>query len=105
MFANLAVWADHVRRQALAPTAEYALEAEIIAKGGSVVVSNPELYRFATNDARELQSGPMLFPRYSLGDPDEILNHLGLFHRDFWNSLGSDVGAEEGKFSIQDWPG
>ena len=105
MFANLAVWADHVRRQALAPTVEYALEAEIIAKGGSVVVSNPELYRFATNDARELQSGPILFPKYSLGDPDEIPNHLGSFHRDFWNSLGSDVGSEEGQFSIQGWPG
>ena len=105
MFANLAVWADHVRRQALAPTAEYALEAEIIPKGESVVVSNPESYRFGPNNARELQSGPILFPRYSLGDPDEIPNHLELFHRDFWNSLGSDVGAEEGQFSIQGWPG
>ena len=105
MFANLAVWADHVRRRALAPTAEYALEVEIIAKGGSVVVSNPGSYVLVHYDALELQSGPILFPRYSLGDPDEILNLLASFHRDFWNSLGSDVGAAEGKFSIQDWPG
>ena len=34
MFANLAVWADRIRRQALAPTAEYALEFEMIAIGG-----------------------------------------------------------------------
>ena len=69
------------------------------------MVSNPGSYVLVHYDALELQSGPILFPRYSLGDPDEILNLLASFHRDFWNSLGSDVGAEEGKFSIQDWPG
>ena len=105
MFANLAVWADRVRRQALAPTAEYALEVEIIARGELAVVSNPESDSLAHYDALELQSGPILFPKYSLGDPDEIPNHLGSFHRDFWNSLGSDVGSEEGQFSIQGWPG
>ena len=105
MFANLAIWADRVRRQALAPTAEYALEVEIVARGELAVISYSESYGLTHYDARELQSGPILFPKYSLGDPDEIPNHLGSFHRDFWNSLGSDVGAEEGKFSIQDWPG
>ena len=104
MFANLAVWADRVRRQALAPTAEYALEAEIIAKGKSVVVCDPESSRFGSYAGR-FEPGPILFPRYSLGDPDEIPNYLGSFHRDFWNSFGADVGAEEVKFSIQGWPG
>ena len=30
---------------------------------------------------------------------------LTLFNRDFWNSLGKDVGAEDGMFAIQDWSG
>ena len=105
MFANLAVWADRIRRQARAPTVEYALEAEIIARGELVVVSGHELYGLVHYAAREPQSGSILFPRYSLENPDEIPNHLGSFHRDFWNSLGSDVGSEKGKFSIQGWPG
>ena len=66
MFANLSVWADHVRRQALAPTAEYALEVEIIARGELAVVSKPGSYRVGPYDALELQPEPILFPRYSL---------------------------------------
>ena len=107
MFANLAVWADRVRRGAQAPTAEYALEVEIIARGEAVMVYNPHssshlISRFGPPKFRP---GPTTFPRYPLGTPDEIPEFLTLFHRDFWNSLGSDVGADKSTFSIQDWSG
>ncbi len=38
----------------------------------------------------------MKFPRYSLGDTDEVLRLLILFKRDFWNSFGRDLDADEG---------
>ena len=90
------------RRQALAPTAEYALEVEMIAIGDTVKVCNLPAYSF---DAPSLQSGPTIFPKYPLGNLDEIPNLITLFHRDFWNSLGADVGVEKVTFSIQDWSG
>ena len=103
MFANLTTWADRVRRRALAPTAEYALEVEMIAVGGSVVVHDLDYWsRFAPPT---FQPGQITFPRYLLGNRDEIPDLLKLFHRDFWNSLGSDVDAEESTFLIQDWSG
>ena len=97
MFANLAIWADHIRRQVLAPTAEYALEVEMIAIGGPVVVPSHNPYNPPT-----FQPGSTTFPQYSLGDPDEIPDLLISFYRDFWNFLRKDVGAEDGMFSIQD---
>ena len=105
MFANLAVWADHVRRQALAPTAEYALEVEVITIGGPVVASNDYRHDLDPFAPPTFQPGRMPFPRYLLANSDEIPDLLILFHRDFWNSLGSDVGADEVRFSIQDWSG
>ena len=104
MFANLAVWANHVRNQAHALTAQYALEVEIIVMGEQVGVyyDNPDLYR---SGPPALQPGPTIFPRYPLGSPDGIPDLLILFHHDFWNSLGTDVGAEESTFSIQDRSG
>ena len=87
--------------KALAPTAEYALEVEVIVIGESVVVRN-DWDRFA---AGHFQPGKMLFPAYSLGNSDKIPDLLTLFLRDFWDSLGSDVGTDEVRFSIQDWSG
>ena len=103
MFANLAIWADRVRRQAVAPTAEYALEFEMIAIGGPVVVHNRDSFYLARFAPPTFQPGQITFPRYLLGNADEIPDLLILFHRDFWNSLGLDVGAEKSTFSIQDW--
>ena len=40
VFANMAVWADHVRRKANAPTTEYALEFEIGVTGAAVPVAS-----------------------------------------------------------------
>ena len=95
-FANLAVWADHVRGQAHAPTAEYALEIEIRVLGGFVSVDRDKYSKVGT-----FPPGLIEFPRYTLGDSDEIPRLSALFERDFWNSLGKDVGVEKGTFSIR----
>ena len=106
MFTNLAIWADRVRRQADAPTAEYALEVEICVKGGPVsavrsTVSQPGWEQ----EQGKVQSGSTKFPRYSLCDSGEILGLLALFDRDFWNSLGEEIDSDENKLRIRDWPG
>ena len=104
LFANLAVWADHVRKQSRAPTAEYALEVEVISIGGPVMVSDPnsDQHHLTRLPPPTLQPGTTTFPRYPLGNPTGIPDLLAVFHRDFWNSLGID---REHTFSIQDWPG
>ena len=101
IFANLAVWADRIRNQALLPAAEYVLEAEIRAIEAPVGIVVDDRY-IDTPYTTILQPGLIEFPRYSLGGPDEISNLLTLFHRDFWNSLGKDVGDKEITFTIKD---
>lgn len=103
MFANLAVWADRVRKQVNAPAAEYALEVEIHAVGGAVKVGHPR--EFFPRVRPTLSSGPTVFPRYSLGDPSSIPDLLALFYRDFWNSLGEDGDTAGITCMIQDWSG
>ena len=107
LFANLAVWADHVRKQSRAPTAEYALEVEVISIGGPVVVLDPnsDQQHFARHDPPTLQPGTTTFPKYPLGNPTGIPDLLAEFYRDFWNSLGKDPGDGPHTFSIQDWSG
>ena len=98
IFLNLAIWAEYVRNQADAPTAEYALEVEICVRGGNIAVRNPS----ATRPPSEiLQSGTTRFPRYSLGDSDEILELLRFFYRDFWNNLGQDYSYDENELIIK----
>ena len=99
-FANLVVWADRVRRQALAPMAEYALDVEIRAISGAVNVGThgPRHYR------DELSLGSTSFPRYSLGNSEEIPSLVNLFWRDFWHAVGRDIGVEENTLSIENWP-
>ena len=107
MFANLAVWADCIRRKSLAPTAEYALEFEVISIGGPVVVLDPnsDQHHFARHDPPTLEPGTTKFPKYPLGNPTGIPDLLAEFYSDFRNSLGRDPGEGEHTFSIQDWPG
>ena len=105
MFANLAVWADHVRRQAAAPTTEYALEVEICNLGGTVLVGYNDTYsQTMFSGIRGLIDYPPLsnivFPRYPLNNPDDIFRLLALFHRDFWNEHGKDIGVEENTLTI-----
>ena len=103
MFANLAVWADRVRKQSFAPTAEYALEVEICAIGGPLVVSNSDRHLHVTDDPPELPPGTSTFPRYPIGDPDEIPDLISLFNRDLWNSVGEEFGARNALFVIEGW--
>lgn len=97
MFADLAIWADHVRKQALAPAAEYVLEVEIRVLGGNVPVNRDGWY----DSSGTLQLGSIKFPRYSLDDHDEIPELLVLFERDFWNSFDKDISIEQGILEIQ----
>ena len=81
--------------------AEYAAEVELCVQGPNVKVANPG------DSPRSLWLGPgsTKFPRYSLGSIDEFSHLVKLFRRDFWNSFGKDVGADEGVLEIEDWPG
>ena len=86
MFANLVAWADHFRRQADAPTVEYALEVETCNRGSTGFVA----YRRVWPEAPRLPNTK--FPTYPLNAADEITVLLARFYRDFWNSMGEDVG-------------
>ena len=101
MFANLALWADHIRKQVNSPTVEYALEFEIRVVGGAVPVANPMPFD-ELDDEPELSPGPNNFPKYSLGDSASIPDLISVFDRDFWNHLGQDMSGEEGPFTIQE---
>ena len=104
MFANLAVWADRVRQQAGVPTAEYALEVEIYTQGGPVQISLGQPAVGMIFEEGILQPGSLLFPRYSLGSPDEVPTLLRLFDRDLRNSYGKEILEDQGVFAIQNWP-
>ncbi len=96
MFANLATWADRVRNQASAPSAEYVLEFEVFSAGGPVQVPSRD-----PSSSLIFVEGSTRFPRIPLGDSDEIPEILALVDRDFWNSLGIDVNREQA-FEVQD---
>lgn len=101
IFANLAAWADRIRKKTSAPTVEYAIEGEIRVIGTPAVVSadiNSPILRNPTI----LKPDCVKFPRYSLGDPEEISDLVALFYRDFKNSLGEDISTEEFTFVIKD---
>lgn len=100
MFADLAIWADHVRKQAFTPAAEYGLEVEMRIFGGIVQVTrNPNLlWNLATG---ALEPDSIKFPRYSLDDPDSIHTLLALFERDFWNCMAKDITTGQGTLEIQ----
>ena len=99
MFADLAIWADQVRKQALVPTAEYVLEVEMRVMGGVVQVTrNPNLLWHLASGT--LQPDSIKFPRYSLDDPNAIHTLLVLFERDFWNYMAKDISTVQGDFEI-----
>ena len=101
--ANLIAWAHRVRIEAGAPTAEYALDIQVRVRGHATKVMNPVCdYRMPW--LALLAEGSTDFPRYSLRDTDEAVRLIRLFKRDFWNSFGKDIGANEGEFEIENWP-
>ena len=100
-FLNQVIWAQHVRNQADAPTAEYALEVEICVRGSEIPVMSQNATRTLIRKLRTLQPGSIKFPRYPLGVSDKILELIALFERDFWNSLGQDVSHDENELIIR----
>ncbi len=99
LFANLIAQAHRLRNQAGVPIAEYAVEVEIHVKGVPAIVPWNR-YRISSG---KLAPGTITFPCYSLGDSNEGHYLLNLFHRDFLNSLGQDIGPEENELEIPDW--
>ena len=103
MFANLLVSTNHIRHQADAPIAEYVLEVEICVRGFPTSVrTNIVCKRGWEREQGKLQPGSKIFPRYPLGNSDGTLELLTLFHRDFWNLLGEDVGPAENNLRIRE---
>ena len=102
IFANLAVWADLVRRYANAPSAEYAIEFELIVREKPISINWGKL---PTDTSLPLEPGSKVFPRYALGDRTDFGQLLKSFYHDFWNYLGEDVMDRNGDFLIEDWPG
>ena len=100
MFANLVVWADQIRVQAQAPTAEYALEVEIGAFAGGVPVTLEDDIR--PSAWGHLPPGSKTFPRYSFTDTEESSRLISLFERDFWNYAEKDFEEFQGTLEIQD---
>ena len=98
IFSNLVIWADHIRRCADAPMTEYALELETCVIGSEISVF---LGDGGSNGLGKLQPGPSRPLRYPLGDSDYIPELLALFERDFWNSLGKDIGPDENNLRIK----
>ena len=94
MFANVAVWADHVRKQADAPTTEYALEVEI-SVAGDAVLAYEDVF------PSDLTLPNVIFPRYPLNDYTEIPRLLTSFELDCWNSFHKDISTEQGTLEIQ----
>ena len=102
LLANLIVQAIRVREQAGIPTAEYAIEVQILAKGTTMTVGLPDpQYRFPVGT---LDPGSVTFPRYPLGDSAEALDLLNLLRRDLYNALGEDIDTAEDTWTIENWP-
>ena len=110
-FANLLVWADRVRNEASAPTMEYAVDVELYVRsddvhirgyGRNIFLHSYELLKRDTSSVK--YPGELLGEaRYSLREPDGISDVIALFERDFWNSIGQDVGQGKRKFEIEYW--
>ncbi len=101
IFANLIVRAHHMRDQAGVPSAEYVADVEIHAKGRAVFVADNFVF---PNPPPKFQPDSIGFPRYPLGDADDVSYLLNSFNRDLLNSLGQDPGIEEPAMTIEDWP-
>lgn len=94
MFANLAAWADRVRKEARAPSLEYAIEVEtyILGKGG-FVRKHGGFWLPGHHTPPMLRNAK--FPTYPLNNPDAITDLLSRFDRDFRNSMREDAGRAD----------
>ncbi len=84
------------------PSAEYAIEVQILAKGTTITVGRPGPQY--GRPVGEFDSGSVTFPRYPLGDSAEALDLLNLLRRDFFNALGEDIDTAKDTWTIENWP-
>ena len=100
-FAQVCMWADQVRNVSGAPGSEYAIEVEIRVTNGSVMVeasnntSSMRMHRSAS-----MQAPGILFPRFLLGSVEETGSLCEILERDFWNAMGKDIAANQGKIRV-----
>jgi hypothetical protein len=82
--------AEVFRREAGAPNVEYALEFEIVIKRTAVPVNRYEAGMRYMGTLGPFPTGNVLFPRYSVGPPDEFPMVITVLERDFWNAAGHE---------------
>ncbi len=82
---------ERFRRAADAPEVEYGLEFELQVIGEELPVGpyGRNVYGFQFGP---FPAGQSLFPRYSIGSPDEFARTTTLLERDFWHTAGHDTG-------------
>ena len=94
------MWADQVRVATGAPISEYAVDVEIVVKDRPCVVID------VTTDGKQvsgrIEPGSTPFPRYALGDAEQLPRLLEVFERDFLNSRGTDLPERQGMLSIEE---
>lgn len=89
LFANALCSVESYRRAASATTVEYGLEIEIMIHDQAVPVPPYQGYR----QGRYLGNfpvGEMIFPKYSIREPQQYQEITHLFVEDFWNAAGRD---------------
>jgi hypothetical protein len=100
LIANLMTQAHRLRNRSGVPTAEYSIEMRIDIRGHNAKI----IRRHYDHDTLgEIAPSSIRFPRYSMGDPAEVLLLLNSFERDFWNSFGKDIDTEEATLVIENW--
>ena len=118
MFANLLAWIDRLRNHAGTPVAEYALELETRIYGNPLpclaVLGKIADFRIRRDDHQHIVGvnnysvlldtsiASTRFPRYSLGDSDEIIPILNSFELDLWNNVGLRDQGHDG-LTIKDF--
>lgn len=82
---------ERFRRAADAPEVEYGLEFELQVIGEELPVGLYGHNHFGYQ-LGPFPAGQSLFPRYSIGSPDEFARTTTLLERDFWHTAGHDTG-------------
>ena len=101
---NLLAWADQVRAQAHAPTAEYVLEVEVMVLGhpcfihaGLEGLERPLSSSRLSSPPRSQNIPPstVKFPLYPFHQVTDIGRVTSLFRRDLWHWIGQDLSIDE----------
>ena len=93
MTANALFGAERFRRAAGVPGVEYGLEIAIGNLGGELPVGGYS-GRGQSSWTGPFPGGYTVFPRYSVGQPEEFGSLTAVFERDFWHAAGHDWGDE-----------